>query len=111
MNINNFLHFDGQDNYVPYLDDSRYRFPNDSPINPNFKDITLTSSIVPSGDLYTGILNQPTGPLNELIYSGGNTKLVRIPLQMNAPNSTEMLRSQSILITPYNKVKYSNECI
>jgi hypothetical protein len=49
-----------------------------------------------------------TSPANELIYSGGYTQLLKIPLQMNEPNSFEQLRSQDVLITPYNRIKYSN---
>ena len=47
---------------------------------------------------------------NLLTYSGGTTELLKIPLQMNEPNSYEQLRSQDVLITPYNRVKYSDKC-
>ena len=39
-------------------------------------------------------------------YSGGNTALINIPLQTNVPFD-EPLRSQSVLVTPYNQIKYS----
>jgi hypothetical protein len=32
--------------------------------------------------------------------------MIEIPLQMNYPNDNEQLRSQKILVTPYNKIKY-----
>jgi hypothetical protein len=44
---------------------------------------------------------------NQLYYSGGTTEMIKIPLQYNVPYEPEQLRSQDILITPYNRIKYS----
>ena len=108
---------------VHYLD-TRYEFPYDPPVNPITRYSEVISDIKPDSDLYTpfsnfyeindsehSILTPSLGnDLNELTYSGGKTKLIKIPLQMNEPNHFEQLRSQNVLITPYNKVKYSNNC-
>ena len=104
-----------------YQLDSRYKYPDNPPVNPITEYSQVVSKIIPSNDLYTpfnnyyeisdseySILDNPT--LNELNYSGGSTKLIKIPLQMNEPNHYEQLRSQNELITPYNKIKYSNNC-
>jgi hypothetical protein len=106
---------------VHYLD-SRYKYPYDPPVNP----ITMLSEVVtdikPNSDLYTPFTNfyeindsensiiTPENNTNELNYSGGKNVLLKVPLQMNYPNEYEQLRSQNILITPYNKNKYSNNC-
>jgi len=100
-----------------YQDDSRYVYPYEPPVNPITGLSKIVDIISPSPDLYTpfnnfydindseySILENPG--LNELNYSGGSTKLIKIPLQMNAPNEYEQLRSQNVLITPYNKNKY-----
>ena len=53
---------------------------------------------------------QKIGNTNQLNYSGGSTQLIKIPLQYNEPHN-EQLRTQEVLITPYNRIKYSiNEC-
>ena len=76
----------------------------------------MLNSIPTNNDLYTTQnystndydLNQPiNNNTNQLNYSGGSTQLIKIPLQMNEPYN-EQLRSQEILITPYNKIKYGN---
>ena len=95
------------------LVDSRYQFGLLPPVNTTFGPIKKDTLPVDE-DLYTVqpyttvdyILDQdhPTGT-NELIYSGGQTQLIKIPLQMNDPYN-EPLRSQDILVTPYNRVKY-----
>ena len=104
--------------------DSRYQFPNSPPVNPITKYSQIISNIPPNSDLFTPFndfyeindsdysiltpnnnLSNLNG-LNELDYSGGHTQLIKIPLQMNEPNQYEQLRSQNILVTPYNKVKY-----
>jgi hypothetical protein len=100
-----------------YQNDSRYRYPYEPPVNPITKLSRVIDRIIPEKDLYTpfdnfyeindsehSILDNPE--LNELNYSGGSTKLIKIPLQMNEPNHFEQLRSQNVLVTPYNKVKY-----
>jgi hypothetical protein len=74
--------------------DSRYKYPVNPPVNPNVKQTTIT--------------RPKEGSL--LNYSGGQNELLNIPLQFNVPNDNEQLRSQPILITPYNRIKYSNNC-
>ena len=69
--------------------DTRYSYPMLAPVNPIVRNTTI-------------------GPKEE--YSGGYSELLKIPLQMNDPNNMEQLRSQNILITPYNRIKYSNNC-
>ena len=94
--------------------DSRYSYPLSPPVNPIVKKSILKKTIPVNSDLsvnseYTlndSDNNDYSG--NLLDYSGGSTELLQIPLQMNEPNSFEQLRSQDILITPYNRVKYSN---
>ena len=93
--------------------DTRYKFPLLSPVIPLVYSAEILDTIQPSSDLYSSqegmfnLLNQPqSGKLNELDYSGGKTQLIKIPLQMNEPYN-EPLRSQDILITPYNRIKYS----
>jgi hypothetical protein len=110
FNVNNFLQFDNKnDQDMVHLYDSRYSYPYSSPVNPNFKQSVVYGTSIPSSDLYKPIFKSDN-PVNQFDYSGGKTQLLRIPLQMNEPNSDEMLRSQDILITPYNKIKYSNLC-
>ena len=84
--------------------DSRYQFPNSPPVNPITEYSQIISHITPNSDLFTPFYENNN--LNELNYSGGHTELIKIPLQMNEPNQYEQLRSQNILVTPYNKVKY-----
>ena len=69
--------------------DTRYMYPLLAPVNPIVREATI-------------------GPKEE--YSGGYAELLKIPLQMNDPNNSEQLRSQNILITPYNRIKYSSNC-
>uniref|UniRef100_A0A6C0I9R0 Uncharacterized protein n=1 Tax=viral metagenome TaxID=1070528 RepID=A0A6C0I9R0_9ZZZZ len=87
--------------------DTRYKYPYDPPVNPVAADSKTIKKIVPSSDLYDPIYYNE-GPLNELMYSGGLNEMIQIPLQFNVPNDTEVLRSQNILVTPYNKIKYCN---
>jgi hypothetical protein len=91
-----------------HLLDSRYIFHTLSPVSPMSKQSVLYGTSIPSSDMYYPFGNENTTGINQLDYSGGNTQLLRIPLQMNEPNSTEMLRSQDVLITPYNRIKYSD---
>lgn len=65
-----------------------------------FNSVTLSS--VPVNENFLSYQTES----NLLNYSGGDSKLVKIPLQINDPNQTEILRSQQILITQYNKHKY-----
>ena len=75
------------------------------PVGENVIRATLQTSFPGTLGLYYPINNEQT--VNLLNYSGGDSKLVKIPLQMNDPNQTEILRSQQILITQYNKHKYT----
>lgn len=100
-----------------HYEDTRYQFPYSPPVNPIVAKTVLEKKIeatnyTPINDLintsYSVVGNTPVQDTNELIYSGGKTELLKIPLQMNEPNSFEQLRSQDVLITPYNRIKYSN---
>jgi len=95
--------------------DTRYQYPLTPPVNPNVYRTELINSIHVTNDLYSNqtydtnnkVLNDnPSGPTNQLDYSGGSCSLIKIPLQLNEPYN-EQLRSQDILITPYNRIKYS----
>jgi hypothetical protein len=101
-----------------HYEDTRYTYPYSPPVNPIVAKTVLQKTIeatnyTPINDLintdYSVVDNRPVGDTNELIYSGGKTELLKIPLQMNEPNSFEQLRSQDVLITPYNRIKYSND--
>ena len=96
--------------------DTRMDYPLIPPVNPNVRRRTINSSLPASPDLYTSqtyessdsILDTPaTEDTNQLVYSGGETSMIKIPLQFNYPYD-EQLRTQDVLITPYNKVKYGN---
>ena len=88
-----------------YQLDTRYYYPYNAPVNPMATQSVLINKIQASPDLYYNQnANEST---NELLYSGGNTQLLQIPLQYNVPYESEILRSQPILITPYNRIKYS----
>lgn len=73
------------------------------PVGTNVIRSTLQTSFPGSPGLYYPVNNEQ--PANLLNYSGGDSKLVKIPLQINDPTE-EVLRSQQILITQYNKHKY-----
>ena len=96
--------------------DTRIQFSNLPPVNPIARNTTIQKTQEANSDLYTSqpfdvnysLLDNPPNPsTNELLYSGGETNMINIPLQMNSPNE-EQLRTQKILITPYNKIKYGN---
>ena len=96
--------------------DSRYQYPYNPPVNPIVKNSVIQTKIPASPDLYftqtydsinTLIDSPPQGSTNELYYSGGLNQMIQIPLQYNTTDSPEILRSQDILITPYNRIKYS----
>ena len=95
--------------------DTRNHFPLLPPVNPIARLRTVQNVIPIEQDLYSSqsydnfnyVLDTPyTQDTNSLVYSGGDTQLIKVPLQFNTPYN-EQLRSQDILITPYNKVKYS----
>jgi hypothetical protein len=95
-------------------EDTRMQYPLQPPVHPNVRN-TIRKTVQPASEyLYTdqsydspeSVLDTPpASSTNELVYSGGDTQLLQIPLQFNYPYN-EQLRSQDILITPYNKIKY-----
>ena len=94
--------------------DSRFDYPTVPPVNPTVYNSTVLNEISTDPDLFSNqemvdgfILNQTNKSGNQLVYSGGTTELIKIPLQLNEPNN-EPLRSQEILITPYNQIKYKS---
>ena len=97
-------------------EDTRMMYPLLPPVNPMALQRVIKSDIPANPDLYSSqtyessdyILDTPpTANTNQLLYSGGNTELISVPLQYNYPYP-EQLRSQPVLITPYNKIKYGN---
>ena len=97
---------------VYQTEDTRMQFSALPPVNPIVRKRNIIDSIPVNQDLFTpyfdtefSILDTPpTLNTNEL----NNNTLIDIPLQMNYPNDNEQLRSQKILITDYNKIKYGN---
>ena len=99
-----------------YQYDSRNIFKTVAPVNPNFLNRTVSNVSPVDFDLYNiqpyndkdyvlnGTIPDNT---NQLLYSGGNTQMITIPLQINDPYN-ENLRTQKVLITDYNKIKYGN---
>jgi hypothetical protein len=95
--------------------DTRYEYPLVPPVNPMVYKTIIENNIPASPALYSNqdtlsnyTLEQPSiGDTNQLNYSGGTTQLIKIPLQYNEPYN-EQLRTQEVLITPYNRIKYSN---
>jgi len=96
--------------------DTRYQFPTVPPVNPNIYKSVIVNSVPVESGLFSNqemiangyVLGQnenSENDTNQLNYSGGTNQLIKIPLQMNDPFN-EQLRSQNILITPYNKIKY-----
>ena len=96
-----------------YERDSRFTYSYLPPVNPNVNNATHENVIPADPDLYTiqpyvdeTLLDFPIAEnTNQLVYSGGNTQMITVPLQMNYPYN-ETLRSQKVLITPYNRIKY-----
>ncbi len=95
-------------------EDTRIQHPLLAPVNPMARYSNVQTVLPASSDLYSSqtyetsdyLLNTPpTENTNQLIYSGGETQLINIPLQYNYPYN-EQLRTQQVLITPYNKIKY-----
>jgi hypothetical protein len=98
---------------VHYLD-TRYDYQYQPPVNPMVEQSVIYTSLPANEDLYTQgnyeskypLLEQPpNGPTNQLNYSGGETQMISIPLQKNYPYG-DNVRSNDILITPYNKIKF-----
>ena len=99
--------------------DTRFEYPTKAPVNPNVYKSLLVSSVPVSNELYStqdyttpGFIldqTQETEDTNQLNYSGGSTQIIKIPLQMNEPYD-EQLRSQEVMITPYNRIKYGLTC-
>ena len=96
--------------------DTRMQFPLLPPVNPMVRNRIIKNVIPANPDLYTSqtyessdyILDTPpTEDTNQLLMTNGENQMISVPLQINYPY-TEQLRSQDILITPYNKVKYGN---
>jgi hypothetical protein len=103
-----------------YKLDTRYDYPLNPPVNPIVYKSVVLNSVPVSKDLYSNqemnangyILNEninESNGTNQLNYSGGSTQLIKIPLQFNEPYN-EQLRTQDVLITPYNKIKYGMNC-
>ena len=95
-------------------EDTRMQSPLLPPVNPMVRGATVQSTSFANPDLYNSqtyetsdylLDNPPTNGTNQLVYSGGDTQLINIPLQYNYPYN-EQLRTQQVLITPYNKIKY-----
>ncbi len=100
-----------------YKLDTRSDYPTVPPVNPNVYKSLIVNSIPVENGLYS---NQPydingyqlqqdppanRSQTNQLVYSGGTTQIIKVPLQMNEPFN-EQLRTQEIMITPYNRIKY-----
>jgi hypothetical protein len=94
--------------------DTRYQYKYQPPVNPMVKESVIYKTLPANEDLYTqgnyeskySLLEQePNGPTNQLNYSGGETQMISVPLQKNYPYG-DNVRSNDILITPYNKIKY-----
>ena len=90
--------------------DTRMEAPLLPPVNPIVRKRIITNTSPANSELYSGqtyetgyhlLDTPPVENTNEL----NGLKLIKIPLQFNEPY-TDQLRSQDILITPYNKVKY-----
>ena len=92
-----------ENNDVHYLD-TRYDFPYSPPVNPNVNNVQKITNVTYNdpNDLYYSLL-EDTYTLNQ-----GEIELIKVPLQMNDPYN-EILRSQDILVTPYNSIKYSTK--
>jgi hypothetical protein len=103
-----------------YKLDTRYDYPLNAPVNPIAYKSVVLNSVPVSKNLYSNQEIDSTGYIlnenmnenqdtNQLNYSGGSTQLIKIPLQFNEPYN-EQLRTQDVLITPYNKIKYGMNC-
>ena len=99
-----------QEQNVYETQDTRMESPLLPPVNPIARKRVIIDNLPASNELYSGqtyetgyhlLDTPPVENTNEL----NGLKLIKIPLQFNEPY-TDQLRSQDILITPYNKVKY-----
>ena len=100
---------------VYQTEDTRMEFPTLAPVNPIARRRIITRDIPAEKDLFNnqeyGLNNYyvldtpPPTDINQLISSSGPDEMIKIPLQFNEPYN-EQLRSQDILVTPYNKIKY-----
>lgn len=94
-------------------EDTRMSYPFKPPVNPNIRNSRVLKNISSDSGLYNNqdystqeyLLNVPGVETNDLVYSGGQSEMIEVPLQLNDPYN-EQLRSQQTLITPYNCVKY-----
>ena len=100
---------------VYQTEDTRMQYPLLPPVNPIVRNRQIINTLPVSNDMYSSqeydtnyhILNTPPKPgVNQLNFSEP-TQLIKIPLHYNEPYG-EQLRSQDILITPYNKIKYGS---
>ena len=87
--------------------DSRNTYPNNPPVAENVMSSVIQSVIPASSDIYFPFEDSDQIQTNQLLYSGGLNNLIKIPLQTI---DSSMFRTQDILITPYNIIKYSNKC-
>ena len=78
--------------------DTRYTFPYNPPVNPMIMNTLLVNKIQGSSELF--------GETADNLLD--DQELIKIPLQFNDPYN-EQLRSQNVLITPYNRIKYSTK--
>lgn len=97
-------------------EDTRMQLPLLPPVNPIARNTTVETYSPAQSGLYNDqtyetsdyLLDTPqNNNTNQLVYSGGETQLINIPLQYNYPYN-EQLRTQQVLVTPYNKIKYGN---
>jgi hypothetical protein len=105
---------------VPNVVDSRIKYSTLPPVAENVVSAVIKDTIPANPDLYypgsyDSVYSSIDAPsdvenTNQLDYSGGKTQLIQIPLQYNDPYQPEQLRSQDILVTPYNKIKYGTKC-
>jgi hypothetical protein len=103
-----------QEPNVYQTQDTRMEYPLLAPVNPIARRRTIQTDLPAERDLFNNqeygtnyyMLDTPAAiDTNQLLTSGGPTQMIKIPLQFNEPYD-EQLRTQDILITPYNKVKY-----
>ena len=99
---------------VYLTEDTRMQYPLLPPVNPMARNRIISSDIPAERDLFNNqeygtqyyVLDTPGADnTNQLLSSSGQLEMIKIPLQINEPFN-EQLRSQDILVTPYNKVKY-----
>jgi hypothetical protein len=114
--LNEFSQLDQNQTDI-YRLDTRYDYPTQPPVNPIAYKSVILNKVPADKGLFSkqemikdGMLlneNEQSTLVNQLETSGGNMELIKIPLQFNDPVN-EQLRSQEILITPYNAIKYKS---